>query len=110
MTFSRFYGGPTITRFICRSNNDGFVAVAEYYEPILDAFSHWTHEVSRGQMLVIDLQGVKKGGLFELTDPAIHSPIGDFGQDNKRAMGIAKFFETHVCNLICEELRLTKQK
>ena len=61
-------------------------------------------------MLVIDLQGVKKGGLFELTDPAIHSPIGDFGQDNKRAMGIAKFFETHVCNLICEELRLTKQK
>ena len=61
-------------------------------------------------MLVIDLQGVKEDGLFQLTDPAIHSPIGDFGLDNKRAMGIASFFETHVCNSICEELGLTKQK
>lgn len=42
-----------------------------------------------------------------MTDPAIHSPIG---LDNKRAVGIAKFFETHVCNSICEELGLTKQK
>ena len=39
-----------------RSNNDGFVAMSENYEPILDAFSHWTHEVSQGQMLVVDLQ------------------------------------------------------
>ena len=100
-----------IKKIIFRSNNDGFVPISENYEPILDAFSHWTHEVSRGQMLVIDLQGVKReGGQFELTDPAIHSPTGDFGQDNKRAMGIAGFFETHVCNSICEELRLTKQK
>ena len=45
-----------------------------------------------------------------MTDPAIHSAIGDFGRDNKRAMGIAKFFETHVCNSICEQLNLTKQK
>ena len=76
----------------------------------MDAFSHWTHEVSRGQILVIDLQGVKENGLFNLTDPAIHSPTGDFGLDNKRVVGIAKFFETHVCNSICEELELTRQK
>ena len=56
------------------------------------------------------LQGVKEKGVFLLTDPAIHSAVGDFGRDNKRAMGIAKFFETHVCNSICEELKLTKQK
>ena len=56
------------------------------------------------------LQGVKEKGVFMLTDPAIHSAIGDFGRDNKRAMGMAKFFETHVCNSICEQLKLTKQK
>ena len=45
-----------------------------------------------------------------MTDPAIHSPIEDFGRDNKRTMGMAKFFETHVCNSICDQLKLTKQK
>ena len=59
---------------------------------------------------MIYLQGVKKAEVFELTDPAIHSPIGDFGVDNERVIGIAKFFTTHVCNDICEKLRLTKQK
>ena len=32
-----------------------------------------------------------------MTDPAIHSTIEDFGRDNKRTMGMAKFFETHMC-------------
>ena len=59
---------------------------------------------------VVYLQGVKEKGVFLLTDPAIHSAIGDFGRDNKRAMGIAKFFETHVRNSFCEQLKLTKQK
>ena len=42
--------------FVFRSNNDGFSPVKENYEPIPDAFSHWTYQVSRGQMLVVDLQ------------------------------------------------------
>ena len=100
-----------IISIISRSNNDGFVASGDNYEPILDAFSHWTYNESRGQMLVMDLQGVKQpSGAFWLTDPAIHSPTGDFGGDNKRALGIARFFETHRCNQICENLNLIKQK
>jgi len=111
-----FEGTQTIEPYLNRkqykkwSNNDGFAPVKENYEPIPDAFSHWTYEVSKGQMMVVDLQGVKEKGVFLLTDPAIHSAIGDFGRDNKRAMGIAKFFESHVCNSFCEQLKLTKQK
>ena len=70
-----------------------------YLEPVVSFVSDPVH-----------LQGVKEKGVFLLTDPAIHSAIGDFGRDNKRAMGMAKFFDTHVCNSICEELKLTKQK
>ena len=62
------------------------------------------------EMIMLPLQGVKEKGVFWMTDPAIHSPIEDFGRDNKRTMGMAKFFETHVCNSICDQLKLTKQK
>jgi hypothetical protein len=46
---------------------------------VVQAFSHWTHAVSDGALLVIDCQGVyhigveNDGGMFLLTDPAIHS-------------------------------------
>ena len=79
------------------------------YEPVLDAFSHWTHEVTKGQLIVVDLQGTKKQNIFYLTDPAIHSATGDFGITDKKASGIARFFKTHVCNEICRAMRLTKQ-
>ena len=93
-----------------RSNNDGYVATGENYEDELDAFSHWTFNESGGQMMVVDLQGVKQpNGDFWLTDPAIHSPVRHFGRDNKRLSGIYSFFKTHVCNSICESMKLVKQ-
>ena len=58
------------------------------------------------EMIMLLLQGVKEKGVFWMTDPAIHSPIAP----NKRTVGMAKFFETHVCNSICDQLKLTKQK
>ena len=79
------------------------------YEPLLDAFSHWTHQVTSGQLIVVDLQGTKKDEVFYLTDLAIHSSVGEFGGTNRRAKGIAKFFKTHVCNQVCKSLGLTKQ-
>ena len=80
------------------------------YEPVLDAFIHWTHEYTKGQMIVVDLQGEKKSKKFFLTDPVIHSSTGNlFGHNNSRLKGINRFFKTHICNSICKELDLTTQ-
>lgn len=44
-------------------------------EDVPDAFSHWTFSYTKGESLVVDLQGVfdDKRQAFKFTDPAIHS-------------------------------------
>ncbi|KAF2109414.1 hypothetical protein BDV96DRAFT_502565 [Lophiotrema nucula] len=73
------------------------------------AFSHFTFERSKGQLLVSDLQG--SGSVF--TDPIIHTldhkrfmlSDGNLGED-----GFKFFFATHVCNDICRRLQLKSTK
>lgn len=76
------------------------------------AFSHFTHDITDGYLLVCDLQGVatfdKKGKeTLLLTDPAIHCAKHlRFGKTNLGALGIQKFFKRHVCNKYCTALGL----
>ncbi len=80
------------------------------YQQLLMAFSHFTHQHSRGYLLVCDLQGVEnidaKGHTLLLTDPAIHCDAMRFGRTNLRDKGIRSFFATHTCNKYCKGLRL----
>jgi hypothetical protein len=76
------------------------------------AFSHFTHDVTEGYLLVCDLQGVssidEKGKeTLLLTDPAIHcSKHLRFGKTNLSSIGINAFFKKHVCNKYCQALGL----
>merc|ERR1712096_70074 len=64
------------------SSNTGFVRTASEYagDPgdAVQAFSHFSHHVTRGGTMVVDNQGVfdPKGtggsGTYNLTDPALH--------------------------------------
>lgn len=42
---------------------------------LLQAFSHWTWQVTKGQLMVVDVQGLlSKDKEYVLVDPAIHCP------------------------------------
>ncbi|KAJ0068044.1 hypothetical protein NL108_015095, partial [Boleophthalmus pectinirostris] len=81
-----------------------------FLEEFLLAFSHWTYEYSRREMLVLDIQGVGE----ELTDPTVimadnHSSGRDemlFGADNLGQTAISGFLHKHSCNTYCRTLRL----
>lgn len=76
------------------------------------AFSHFTHDITDGYLLVCDLQGVssidgKGKETLLLTDPAIHcSKHLRFGKTNLSFGGINSFFKKHVCNKYCQALGL----
>ncbi|XP_038062565.1 myosin heavy chain kinase B-like [Patiria miniata] len=57
--------------FVKFSNNTGYVRPGAEITPA--AFSHFTYDVTNGEILVCDLQGVNNGTRYTFTDPAIHS-------------------------------------
>jgi Alpha-kinase family len=91
----------------------------EYKRPIVftpsevaQAFSHFTHWASGGKRLVCDLQGVhdKQNNKIILSDPVIHyhndfqeghQSQPRYGNTNRGRKGMAMFFNTHVCNQLC---------
>ncbi|CAM4849858.1 unnamed protein product [Rotaria magnacalcarata] len=108
MSMERFIDG-SYKKF---SNNAGYV---EYSDPAftLQAFSHWTHDRTDGNMMVVDLQGIIAGndGKYLLTDPCIHSiDLLRFGRTNLGKPGMKRFFQTHICNIICHALKLKQNE
>ncbi|XP_014327969.1 transient receptor potential cation channel subfamily M member 6-like isoform X1 [Xiphophorus maculatus] len=93
------------------NNNTGEeIAPCCSLEDTLLAFSHWTYEYSRREMLVLDIQGVGE----ELTDPTVvmaddqSCSRGEvlFGPDNLGDVAINGFLQKHSCNLCCHRLGL----
>jgi len=84
------------------NNNAGYVSKIDRNTP--QAFSHFTYEASKHDIIICDIQGV--GDLY--TDPQIHSRSNEngFGLGNGAEEGITLFLKTHECNAICRFLRL----
>ncbi|RYH27428.1 hypothetical protein EON65_13545 [archaeon] len=76
---------------------------------VVQAFSHWTYQVTNGMLMVVDCQGGydAKSRRFILTDPAIHckNPLM-FGKTNMQTKGMQNFFKSHKCNACCKEMGL----
>jgi len=64
----------------------------DVFHPALARFALWTHEISDGYLMVVDLQGVRNpDGGFTLTDPVVLSTdLSRFSSTNLGTEAIAK--------------------
>ncbi|KAH3769991.1 alpha-protein kinase vwkA-like isoform X1 [Dreissena polymorpha] len=81
----------------CGSGNNRDIAV-------LSAFAHFTYHESGGELVFCNLQGVEDQDVFTLTNPAIHSKDGTYGDTDLGSEGIDVFFQHHVCTALCINL------
>ncbi|XP_077200880.1 transient receptor potential cation channel subfamily M member 6 isoform X2 [Paroedura picta] len=94
------------------NNNGDEITPTNFLEEIMLAFSHWTYEYTRGELLVLDLQGVGEN----LTDPSVIKPEDKhakgvaFGPANLGEEAIKNFISKHHCNSCCRKLRLPDLK
>ena len=93
-------------RYAKFNNNFGYVAErSDFMNEYAQAFSHFSYEESKGQMLICDIQGTNE----ILTDPQVHTadPDSGFGLGNLSLEGIERFKETHHCTPVCKAIGLT---
>ncbi|XP_047218612.1 transient receptor potential cation channel subfamily M member 7 isoform X2 [Girardinichthys multiradiatus] len=94
------------------NNNGDEIVPTNLLEETMLAFSHWTYEYTRGELLVLDLQGVGE----ILTDPSVikSGEKGSydmiFGPANLGDDAIRNFRTKHHCNSCCRKLKLPDVK
>ncbi|XP_074863155.1 transient receptor potential cation channel subfamily M member 7 isoform X2 [Carettochelys insculpta] len=94
------------------NNNGDEIIPTNMLEEAMLAFSHWTYEYTRGELLVLDLQGVGEN----LTDPSVikagekRSYDMVFGPANLGEDAIKNFRAKHHCNSCCRKLKLPDLK
>jgi len=94
---------PELTGTYDKHNNNNGDVLSRSQTP--QAFSHFTYEATRGDLVVVDVQGVGE----TYTDPQIHSTTGKgYGLGNQGRAGIKKFLATHSCNGVCLTLGLPR--
>uniref|UniRef100_A0A8C3EMX8 non-specific serine/threonine protein kinase n=1 Tax=Corvus moneduloides TaxID=1196302 RepID=A0A8C3EMX8_CORMO len=90
------------------NNNGDEITPISLLEEMMLAFSHWTYVYTRGELLVLDLQGVGEN----LTDPSVIKPEDKksgkmvFGPANLGEDAIRNFIAKHHCNSCCRKLKL----
>ncbi|KAK3386700.1 hypothetical protein B0H63DRAFT_391816 [Podospora didyma] len=101
-------------KYVKYNSNSGFVSQdpsLQNFNETAQAFSHFTFERSKGEFLVVDLQGSATNGL--LTDPAIQTRDPNrfkLSSTNLGGAGIKFFFATHKCNRVCYQLEFASNR
>ncbi|KAM4807976.1 transient receptor potential cation channel subfamily M member 6 [Rhinophrynus dorsalis] len=94
------------------NNNGDEITPTTLLEETLLSFSHWSYEYTRGELLVLDLQGVGEN----LTDPSVIKPEDKqsrgmvFGPANLGEDALTNFVSKHRCNSCCRKLKLLDLK
>uniref|UniRef100_A0A8C9TH31 non-specific serine/threonine protein kinase n=1 Tax=Scleropages formosus TaxID=113540 RepID=A0A8C9TH31_SCLFO len=94
------------------NNNGDEIVPSSLLEESMLAFSHWSYEYTRGELLVLDLQGVGE----TLTDPSViksgEKGSSDlvFGPANLGDKAMRSYRAKHHCSSCCRELGLADIK
>jgi len=100
LTFKK--GGTDFVKF-----NSNTQAPYDAKAKIIQAFSHFTFELSEHEFVIVDLQGVNNYDIYHISDPSIQSKIeGKYGLTDRGEEGIRDYFAVHQCNKYCKNLGL----
>lgn len=99
------------SKFNSNAFNANLLVSDRHADPVCDAFSHFSHHVTNGDLLVCDIQGVRTHDpLVTITDPQIitRQQTSDFGCGNGGSdKHIQDWFASHECRGPCRALGLT---
>ncbi|GMH34720.1 hypothetical protein BSKO_02581 [Bryopsis sp. KO-2023] len=92
---------PFIENYQNFNSNSGWCDCSSPWARLMQALSHYSYHISKGELLLCDLQG----GCFQnaaiLTDPIIMSNDRRYGVTDLGSVGISNFFANHQCNEFC---------
>uniref|UniRef100_H2MBP2 non-specific serine/threonine protein kinase n=1 Tax=Oryzias latipes TaxID=8090 RepID=H2MBP2_ORYLA len=95
------------------NNNGDEIVPTNLLEETMLAFSHWTYEYTRGELLVLDLQGKTPRSAHKrvfTSCPSSGSYDMIFGPANLGDDAIRNFRAKHHCNSCCRKLKLPDLK
>lgn len=75
---------------------------------LMECFQHFSYDVSNRTLICCDLQGVREGKKFILTDPAINSIEQKYGNTDIGKLGINAIINSHRCSRMCLLMGLSK--
>ncbi|KAJ3444624.1 alpha-protein kinase vwka [Anaeramoeba flamelloides] len=73
---------------------------------LLEAFSHYTHKISKGECLLSEFKGLQNPLIITSLTIFIKNDKTDFGNTAGNSSDIQKWFQNHKCNQFCHSLQL----
>lgn len=93
---------PFIDNYKKYNSNSGWNDTSTWQARLLQALSHYSFHVTKGEIVLCDLQGGVRRDCIILSDPVILSKNRDFGSTDLGPKGIESFFRRHKCTEYCE--------
>lgn len=100
---------PFVNNFTKFNCNDGWADVHDVTARIMQALSHFSYHLTAGNLAIVDIQGCVNGNLVSLSDLAVLSKDGNFGDTDLGDAGLEQFFFAHVCTEFCDRRWLMPQ-
>eukprot|EP01104_Vermistella_antarctica_P004308 TRINITY_DN14785_c0_g1_i1.p1 TRINITY_DN14785_c0_g1~~TRINITY_DN14785_c0_g1_i1.p1 ORF type:complete len:285 (+),score=27.78 TRINITY_DN14785_c0_g1_i1:89-943(+) len=94
---------PYISNWEKFNSNSGWANSDTPWPQVMQAVSHYSYHITKGDVVLCDLQGGIYSNGVVLTDPVILSRSKAYGPTDLGSEGISTFFARHQCNGYCKK-------